>query len=90
MTFSCQITFIVDLLGRRLETECDGDLSTNADLCYIVAGNIDQLVANWSRTVPDDTSCVDLQVGACHRRCHVEVLERSSYNRRVNLFLTTF
>lgn len=50
------------MLGRRLETESEGELASDANICYIVAGNIEQLVASWSQNVTDDMSNHTLQV----------------------------
>lgn len=34
-------------LGERLEKEGDSELSRNAILCYICAGNIEKLIQSW-------------------------------------------
>lgn len=56
-----QFTSLCNLLGRRLETESEGELASDANICYIVAGNIEQLVASWSQNVTDDMSNHTLQ-----------------------------
>uniref|UniRef100_A0A669Q184 Protein transport protein Sec31A n=1 Tax=Phasianus colchicus TaxID=9054 RepID=A0A669Q184_PHACC len=48
------------LLGNRLESEGDGLLRTQACLCYICAGNVEKLVACWSK-VQDGNSPLSLQ-----------------------------
>ncbi|XP_066488663.1 protein transport protein Sec31A isoform X2 [Tiliqua scincoides] len=40
---------LCDLLGTRLESEDDGLLQTQACLCYICAGNVEKLVACWTK-----------------------------------------
>ncbi|XP_010181369.1 PREDICTED: protein transport protein Sec31A [Mesitornis unicolor] len=40
---------LCDLLGNRLETEGDSLLQTQACLCYICAGNVEKLVACWTK-----------------------------------------
>lgn len=54
--------FSLDLLGSRLENEGDSILQTQACLCYICAGNVDKLVACWTK-VQDGNSPLSLQVG---------------------------
>lgn len=54
--------FYLDLLGSRLENEGDSILQTQACLCYICAGNVDKLVACWTK-VQDGNSPLSLQVG---------------------------
>ena len=54
--------FIIDMLGRRLEMESDGHLSSDAHLCYIVSGNTEQLVASWDKVLADCASNNTLQV----------------------------
>uniref|UniRef100_A0A669PV42 Protein transport protein Sec31A n=1 Tax=Phasianus colchicus TaxID=9054 RepID=A0A669PV42_PHACC len=51
---------LCDLLGNRLESEGDGLLRTQACLCYICAGNVEKLVACWSK-VQDGNSPLSLQ-----------------------------
>ncbi|KAM6362079.1 protein transport protein Sec31A isoform 1-T2 [Alca torda] len=40
---------LCDLLGNRLENEGDSLLQTQACLCYICAGNVEKLVACWTK-----------------------------------------
>ncbi|NWW55011.1 SC31A protein, partial [Pedionomus torquatus] len=40
---------LCDLLGDRLESEGDSLLQTQACLCYICAGNVEKLVACWTK-----------------------------------------
>ncbi|XP_077130852.1 protein transport protein Sec31A isoform X3 [Ranitomeya variabilis] len=40
---------LCDLLGSRLEKEGDPSLQAQACLCYICAGNVDKLVACWTK-----------------------------------------
>ncbi|NWR37996.1 SC31A protein, partial [Tachuris rubrigastra] len=51
---------LCDLLGSRLENEGDSVLQTQACLCYICAGNVDKLVACWTK-VQDESSPLSLQ-----------------------------
>ncbi|XP_042667344.1 protein transport protein Sec31A isoform X3 [Centrocercus urophasianus] len=51
---------LCDLLGNRLESEGDSLLRTQACLCYICAGNVEKLVACWSK-VQDGNSPLSLQ-----------------------------
>ncbi|KAM9329298.1 protein transport protein Sec31A [Gastrophryne carolinensis] len=51
---------LCDLLGSRLEKEVDAALQAQACLCYICAGNVDKLVACWTRA-QDGTSPLSLQ-----------------------------
>ncbi|NXM02834.1 SC31A protein, partial [Tyrannus savana] len=51
---------LCDLLGSRLENEGDSILQTQACLCYICAGNVDKLVACWTK-VQDGSSPLSLQ-----------------------------
>ncbi|XP_027508578.1 protein transport protein Sec31A isoform X10 [Corapipo altera] len=51
---------LCDLLGSRLENEGDSVLQTQACLCYICAGNVDKLVACWTK-VQDGSSPLSLQ-----------------------------
>ncbi|XP_037991541.1 protein transport protein Sec31A isoform X7 [Motacilla alba alba] len=51
---------LCDLLGSRLENEGDSVLQTQACLCYICAGNVDKLVACWTK-VQDGNSPLSLQ-----------------------------
>ncbi|XP_077157154.1 protein transport protein Sec31A isoform X7 [Paroedura picta] len=41
---------LCDLLGTRLENEGDSLLQTQACLCYICAGNVEKLVACWTKS----------------------------------------
>lgn len=52
----------LDLLGNRLESEGDSLLQTQACLCYICAGNVEKLVACWTKA-QDGNSPLSLQVG---------------------------
>ncbi|KAM6076156.1 protein transport protein Sec31A isoform 4-T5 [Chlamydotis macqueenii] len=51
---------LCDLLGNRLENEGDSLLQTQACLCYICAGNVEKLVACWTKT-QDGNSPLSLQ-----------------------------
>lgn len=51
----------VDLLGTRLESEGDSLLQTQACLCYICAGNVEKLVACWTKA-QDGSNPLSLQV----------------------------
>jgi len=51
-----------EMLGRRLEMESDGNLASDAHLCYIVSGNTEQLVASWDRVLADSAGNSTLQV----------------------------
>lgn len=51
----------VDLLGTRLESEGDSPLQSQACLCYICAGNVEKLVACWTKA-QDGTNPLSLQV----------------------------
>ncbi|NXI34256.1 SC31A protein, partial [Galbula dea] len=51
---------LCDLLGTRLEKEGDNLLQTQACLCYICAGNVEKLVACWSKA-QDGSSPLSLQ-----------------------------
>uniref|UniRef100_A0A8C4V1H6 Protein transport protein Sec31A n=1 Tax=Falco tinnunculus TaxID=100819 RepID=A0A8C4V1H6_FALTI len=53
---------LCDLLGNRLESEGDSLLQTQACLCYICAGNVEKLVACWTKA-RDGNSPLSLQVG---------------------------
>ncbi|NXO81275.1 SC31A protein, partial [Sitta europaea] len=55
-----EFTALCDLLGNRLENEGDSILQTQACLCYICAGNVDKLVACWTK-VQDGNSPLSLQ-----------------------------
>ncbi|NWR16268.1 SC31A protein, partial [Emberiza fucata] len=55
-----EFTSLCDLLGSRLENEGDSILQTQACLCYICAGNVDKLVACWTK-VQDGNSPLSLQ-----------------------------
>lgn len=56
------LLFSLDLLGNRLESEGDSLLQTQACLCYICAGNVEKLVACWTKA-QDGNSPLSLQVG---------------------------
>ncbi|XP_072261424.1 protein transport protein Sec31A isoform X7 [Pyxicephalus adspersus] len=51
---------LCDLLGSRLEKEGDVSLQAQACLCYICAGNVEKLVACWTRA-QDGSSPLSLQ-----------------------------
>ncbi|XP_061439155.1 protein transport protein Sec31A isoform X5 [Rhineura floridana] len=51
---------LCDLLGARLESEGDNVLQTQACLCYICAGNVEKLVACWTKA-QDGSSPLSLQ-----------------------------
>ncbi|NXA41288.1 SC31A protein, partial [Eudromia elegans] len=51
---------LCDLLGNRLEDEGDSLLQTQACLCYICAGNVEKLVACWTKA-QDGNSPLSLQ-----------------------------
>ncbi|XP_073493126.1 protein transport protein Sec31A isoform X3 [Phyllobates terribilis] len=51
---------LCDLLGSRLEKEGDPSLQAQACLCYICAGNVDKLVACWTKA-QDGVSPLSLQ-----------------------------
>ncbi|NXH18304.1 SC31A protein, partial [Bucco capensis] len=51
---------LCDLLGNRLESEGDSLLQTQACLCYICAGNVEKLVACWTKA-QDGNSPLALQ-----------------------------
>ncbi|XP_063776005.1 protein transport protein Sec31A isoform X3 [Pseudophryne corroboree] len=51
---------LCDLLGSRLENEGDLSLQTQACLCYICAGNVEKLVACWTKA-QDGASPLSLQ-----------------------------
>ncbi|XP_053831051.1 protein transport protein Sec31A isoform X12 [Vidua macroura] len=55
-----EFTALCDLLGSRLENEGDSILQTQACLCYICAGNVDKLVACWTK-FQDGNSPLSLQ-----------------------------
>ncbi|XP_006885334.1 PREDICTED: protein transport protein Sec31A isoform X7 [Elephantulus edwardii] len=44
-----EFSALCDLLGTRLEHEGDNLLQTQACLCYICAGNVEKLVACWTK-----------------------------------------
>ncbi|KAM3940322.1 protein transport protein Sec31A isoform 3-T3 [Leptodactylus fuscus] len=44
-----EFTSLCDLLGSRLEKEGDPSLQAQACLCYICAGNVEKLVACWTK-----------------------------------------
>jgi len=53
---------VLDMLGRRLEMESDGQMASDAHLCYIVSGNTEQLVASWDKVLTDSATNSTLQV----------------------------
>ncbi|KAG8435124.1 hypothetical protein GDO86_013176 [Hymenochirus boettgeri] len=58
---------LCDVLGSRLETECEGKLSSQACLCYISSGNVDRLVEYWVRS-HDTSTPLTLQNAVCQLR----------------------
>ncbi|XP_044537461.1 protein transport protein Sec31A isoform X8 [Gracilinanus agilis] len=55
-----EFSALCDLLGTRLEKEGDSLLQTQACLCYICAGNIEKLVACWTKA-QDGSNPLSLQ-----------------------------
>uniref|UniRef100_A0A8D2ILH6 Protein transport protein Sec31A n=1 Tax=Urocitellus parryii TaxID=9999 RepID=A0A8D2ILH6_UROPR len=55
-----EFSALCDLLGARLESEGDSLLQTQACLCYICAGNIEKLVACWTKA-QDGSNPLSLQ-----------------------------
>ncbi|XP_044080628.1 protein transport protein Sec31A isoform X5 [Neovison vison] len=55
-----EFSTLCDLLGTRLESEGDSLLQTQACLCYICAGNVEKLVACWTKA-QDGSSPLSLQ-----------------------------
>ncbi|XP_074129418.1 protein transport protein Sec31A isoform X6 [Sminthopsis crassicaudata] len=55
-----EFSALCDLLGTRLENEGDPLLQTQACLCYICAGNIEKLVACWTKA-QDGSNPLSLQ-----------------------------
>ncbi|NXS58414.1 SC31A protein, partial [Brachypteracias leptosomus] len=55
-----EFTALCDLLGNRLESEGDSLLQLQACLCYICAGNVEKLVACWTKA-QDGNSPLSLQ-----------------------------
>ncbi|KAF6132775.1 SEC31-like protein A, COPII coat complex component [Phyllostomus discolor] len=55
-----EFSALCDLLGTRLESEGDSPLQTQACLCYICAGNVEKLVACWTKA-QDGTNPLSLQ-----------------------------
>ncbi|KAM8971187.1 protein transport protein Sec31A isoform X9 [Sarcophilus harrisii] len=55
-----EFSALCDLLGTRLENEGDALLQTQACLCYICAGNIEKLVACWTKA-QDGSNPLSLQ-----------------------------
>uniref|UniRef100_A0A8C6EA68 Protein transport protein Sec31A n=1 Tax=Moschus moschiferus TaxID=68415 RepID=A0A8C6EA68_MOSMO len=55
-----EFSSLCDLLGTRLESEGDSLLQTQACLCYICAGNVEKLVACWTKA-QDGGSPLSLQ-----------------------------
>ncbi|NXX80316.1 SC31A protein, partial [Urocolius indicus] len=51
---------LCNLLGNRLESEGDNLLQTQACLCYVCAGNVEKLIACWTK-VQDGNSPLSLQ-----------------------------
>lgn len=56
-----EFSALCDLLGTRLESEGDSLLQTQACLCYICAGNVEKLVACWTKA-QDGSNPLSLQV----------------------------
>ncbi|KAJ1218742.1 hypothetical protein NDU88_006318, partial [Pleurodeles waltl] len=50
-----EFAMLCDLLGSRLENEGDSLLRTQACLCYICAGNVEKLVACWTKAQDGNT-----------------------------------
>ncbi|PIK45938.1 hypothetical protein BSL78_17217, partial [Apostichopus japonicus] len=63
LTYSSAKEFstLCDTLAERLEMEKDGALAREACLCYICSGNVDRLVACWSKLNKGDVSPLSLQ-----------------------------
>ncbi|XP_076999100.1 protein transport protein Sec31A isoform X4 [Tamandua tetradactyla] len=55
-----EFSALCDLLGTRLESEGDSLLKTQACLCYICAGNVEKLVACWTKA-QDGSNPLSLQ-----------------------------
>ncbi|XP_008845089.1 protein transport protein Sec31A isoform X8 [Nannospalax galili] len=55
-----EFSALCDLLGARLESEGDSLLQTQACLCYICAGNVEKLVACWTKA-QDSSNPLSLQ-----------------------------
>ncbi|XP_073093497.1 protein transport protein Sec31A isoform X17 [Manis javanica] len=55
-----EFSSLCDLLGARLESEGDSLLQTQACLCYICAGNVEKLVACWTKA-QDGSNPLSLQ-----------------------------
>ncbi|XP_057358373.1 protein transport protein Sec31A isoform X7 [Manis pentadactyla] len=55
-----EFSSLCDLLGTRLESEGDSLLQTQACLCYICAGNVEKLVACWTKA-QDGSNPLSLQ-----------------------------
>lgn len=55
-----EFSALCDLLGARLENEGDSLLQTQACLCYICAGNVEKLVACWTKA-QDGSNPLSLQ-----------------------------
>ncbi|XP_032736360.1 protein transport protein Sec31A isoform X16 [Lontra canadensis] len=55
-----EFSTLCDLLGTRLESEGDSLLQTQACLCYICAGNVEKLVACWTKA-QDGSNPLSLQ-----------------------------
>nr|XP_002717119.1 protein transport protein Sec31A isoform X24 [Oryctolagus cuniculus] len=55
-----EFSALCDLLGTRLEREGDSLLQTQACLCYICAGNVEKLVACWTKA-QDGSNPLSLQ-----------------------------
>lgn len=52
---------VVELLGQRLLDEGDNSLKKSALVCFVCAGNVNQLLNNWSLC---SNSADDVQVSA--------------------------
>ncbi|XP_036891557.1 protein transport protein Sec31A isoform X8 [Sturnira hondurensis] len=55
-----EFSALCDLLGTRLESEGDSPLQSQACLCYICAGNVEKLVACWTKA-QDGSNPLSLQ-----------------------------
>lgn len=76
----------IDLLGTRLESEGDSLLQTQACLCYICAGNVEKLVACWTKA-QDGNNPLSLQVSIFETKdASFSVVFHPTYNLEIDLF----
>lgn len=76
----------IDLLGTRLESEGDSLLQTQACLCYICAGNVEKLVACWTKA-QDGSNPLSLQVSIFETKdASFLVVFHPTYNLEIDLF----